>query len=254
MRMVCQFSCGAASAIATKITLAKYPAEQVIIVNAYIKEEHEDNRRFLADCERWFQHPIQVIRDEKYGASTDEVWRRKRFIKGIRGAPCSLALKREPLGLVSLPDDIAVIGFTLEEQGRFDDLQDHFPHIRWDAPLIREGLRHNDCLTMCKDAGIEIPLMYRLGYNNANCVGCPKGGQNYWQAIRRDFPERFAAVMAIQEDIGPNAAFLKFNTGPKAGQRMPLRELPEGNGNMGAEPGFSCSFACDQIEREIGIR
>ena len=24
--------------------------------------------------------------------------------------------------------------------------------------------------------GIEIPVMYRLGYNNNNCVGCVKGG------------------------------------------------------------------------------
>ena len=45
-RMVCQFSCGAASAVATKLILAAYPAEEVVIVNAFIKEEHEDNRRF----------------------------------------------------------------------------------------------------------------------------------------------------------------------------------------------------------------
>ena len=48
-RMVCRFSCGAASAVATKLILAAYPPEDVVIVNAFIKEEHEDNRRFLAD-------------------------------------------------------------------------------------------------------------------------------------------------------------------------------------------------------------
>jgi hypothetical protein len=38
--------------VATKLTLGKYPADQVEIVNAFIAEEHPDNRRFLADCER----------------------------------------------------------------------------------------------------------------------------------------------------------------------------------------------------------
>lgn len=91
-RHVCHFSCGAASAVAAKLTLAAHP--DCLIVNAFILEEDSDNRRFLADCERWFGRSITVLRDEKYGASTDEVWRRKRFMKGLRGAPCSLELKR----------------------------------------------------------------------------------------------------------------------------------------------------------------
>ena len=39
-RIVCQFSCGAASAVATKIVLAEEPPE-VLIVNAFIVEEVE---------------------------------------------------------------------------------------------------------------------------------------------------------------------------------------------------------------------
>ena len=57
-RIVCRFSCGAASAVATKLILARYPAEQVVIFNAFIAEEHPDNRRFLVDCERWFAHSV----------------------------------------------------------------------------------------------------------------------------------------------------------------------------------------------------
>ena len=51
-RMVCQFSCGAASAVATKLILAEYPPEQVVIVNAFIKEEHEDNLIAAVDGKR----------------------------------------------------------------------------------------------------------------------------------------------------------------------------------------------------------
>ena len=52
-RIVCQFSCGAASAVATKLALAQY-GDRCEIINAYLRNEHPDNRRFLADCERCF--------------------------------------------------------------------------------------------------------------------------------------------------------------------------------------------------------
>lgn len=202
-RMVCQFSCGAASAVATKLILAEYPPEQVVIVNAFVKEEHADNRRFLADCEAWFGRNVEVLRADKYDASTHEVWRQKRFIKGERGAPCSLELKRKLLATVSIPGDITVIGFTREESDRAADLERNFRDNTYLFPLIERDLSHDDCLAIVDRAGLVLPLMYRLGYPNANCIGCPKGGQNYWQRIRRDFPQQFVQIQAIQEDIGP---------------------------------------------------
>ena len=249
--MVCQFSCGAASAVATKLILADYAPCEVVLVNAFIVEEHEDNRRFLADCEKWFKHPITVLRDEKYGASTDEVWRRKRFMKGLRGAPCSSALKRTLLSTVAMPGDVNVLGFTREEQDRFDDLCDRFPAESFRAPLIERSLDKGDCLAMIERAGIELPAMYRLGYDNANCIGCPKGGQAYWQNIREDFPERFTTIMEIQESIGPGANFLRFRSGARTNERMSLAELPAGRGDMKREPNFSCSFFCAMAEQEI---
>jgi hypothetical protein len=251
MRIVCQFSCGAASAVAAKLALSEDRAQQVIIVNAFIQEEHEDNRRFLADCERWFGCPIVVLEDKKYGASTDEVWRRKRFMKGLHGAPCSMILKRALLATIALPGDVNVIGFTCEEEDRFADLQELFPTETFRAPLIERGLSKEDCLAMIDRAGIELPLLYRMGYDNANCIGCPKGGQNYWQAIREDFPSRFVQIKTIQEEIGPGAYFLRFRSGPRKGERMSLAELPAGRGNLKDEASFSCSFFCELAEREI---
>lgn len=248
-RVVCQFSCGAASAVATKLALSESP--DALIVNAFIKEEHEDNRRFLADCERWFGRSITVLRDEKYGASTDELWKRKRFMKGPHGAPCSAELKRRVLAGFSEPGDINVVGFTREEAGRFDDLCDHFPEKTWKAPLIERDIDKDDCLAMVERAGLELPEMYRLGYDNANCIGCPKGGQAYWQNIRADFPVRFTTIQALQENIGPGANFLRFRSGPREGERMALAELPAGRGDMRGEPSFSCSFFCQLAEQEI---
>jgi hypothetical protein len=250
-RHVCHFSCGAASAVATKLILAEQPAESVLIVNAFLKEEHPDNRRFFADCEKWFEHSIAVVRNENYNASVDEVWIRRKFIKRNNFAWCSQHLKREMLATVLLPGDVNVLGFTVEETDRFDNQCDRYPEEHFRAPLIEQLLNKKDCLAMVARAGIELPAMYRMGYDNANCIGCPKGGQAYWQNIRDDFPERFQIVQFIQEAIGPGASFLRFRSGPKKGERMLLAELPPGRGDMKQEPSFDCSFFCQMAEKEI---
>ncbi len=86
-RILAQFSCGAASAVATKLALAEH-GDGVTIINAFIAEEHEDNRRFAADCERWFGRPIVNLRDTKFGASAITVFERVGYIKGRLGAAC----------------------------------------------------------------------------------------------------------------------------------------------------------------------
>lgn len=247
-RIVCHFSCGAASAVATKLILATYPKEQVVIFNAFIKEEHVDNRRFLADCEKWFAHPIRVLRDEKYGASTHEVWRRSRFmVNGMWGAPCSEKLKREVIQAECLPDDLHVPGYTVEEQDRIEKFVGPNGTRQVLTPLIDRNISHNDCLEIVIRAGIELPLMYRLGFNNANCVGCPKGGEGYWNKTRQVFPAEFVQISLIQESIGPGAYFFRDRD---TGVRYGLKDLPPGKGRHD-EPLPSCSFFCDLAEREI---
>lgn len=93
-RIVCRFSCGVASAVATRLVLDESPAEDVHIINAFVADEDDDNRRFLADCERWYGRAITVLRDQKYAASVINVWRKKRFIVSRQGAPCSHATGR----------------------------------------------------------------------------------------------------------------------------------------------------------------
>lgn len=247
-RIVCQFSCGAASAVATKLALAQRGDREVLIVNAFIKEEDEDNRRFLADCERWFGHPITVLRDEKYGASVMEVWRRKRYIKGPMGAPCSRELKRKVLDAVKRADDEIVFGFTIEEQDRFDDFVERNPQLHCSAPLIEQGLSKADCLAMVERAGLLLPLAYRDGFENANCPRCPKGGEGYWNRVRIYRPNDFRETMELQEDIGPGAYFFRDR---KTGERFGLKDL-DPNAGRHNEPAPSCSFFCEAAEQEYG--
>jgi 3'-phosphoadenosine 5'-phosphosulfate sulfotransferase (PAPS reductase)/FAD synthetase len=63
MRTVVWFSAGAASAVATKLTLRETEATV-----AYIDpgSEHADNARFIADCETWFGQPVERLRSQRY--------------------------------------------------------------------------------------------------------------------------------------------------------------------------------------------
>lgn len=246
-RIVAQFSCGAASAVATKLVLAKHG--DVAIVNAFLLEEHTDNRRFADDCERWFGRPITVLRDEKYGASAVQVFRRKQYMMGPHGAPCSRALKRRLLDAWKQPGDIMALGFTAEEEDRLEDFRDRNPARPVIAPLIEAALTKADCKAMVERAGIVLPMMYRLGYDNANCIGCVKGGEGYWRAIREDFPEVFETNCLVQDEIGPGSWFLRYRSGPREGERFPLRELPAGAPRRN-EALPSCSFFCEIAEQE----
>ena len=249
-RIVCQFSCGAASAVATKLTLAQHGKTRVVeVINAYLLEEHADNRRFAADCEGWFGRHINVLRDKRDGASTIRVFRRKQFMMGPRGAPCSRALKRDLLDKWKQPGDVMVLGFTAEETDRLDDFRERNPDRPVLAPLIDAGLGKDDCKAMVERAGIALPAMYRLGYDNANCIGCVKGGEGYWRAIREDFPEQFEANCLVQDEIGEGSWFLRYRSGPRKGERFPLRELPAGEPRRN-ERLPSCSFFCEMAEQE----
>lgn len=240
-RVVCQFSCGAASACATKLAIEQY-GDRVHIINAFVKEEHEDNRRFLADCEKWFGREIVVLRDTKYGASVREVWRRKRFIVNRNGAPCSKALKRDVLNAWMSPADVVVLGYTSDEPHRAERYIDANVGRHLVTPLIDAGMTKRDCLRMIMDAGIELPLRYRQGFKNANCDGCCKGGEGYWNHGRKFWPEAFEETAAIQDVLGEGSYFFRNR---KTGERISLRMLDPSAGRFDAEPDFECGAQCE---------
>ena len=64
--IVVWFSCGAASAVASKLTLEKYGKDnQVLIVNNPIKEEDVDNVRFKRDMEKWINQFLGLLTTNK---------------------------------------------------------------------------------------------------------------------------------------------------------------------------------------------
>ena len=243
-RIVCWFSCGAASAVATKLMIAENAGRMPLVI-AYteVAEEHPDNKRFLADCEKWFAQPITILRNESYGGRIYEVFRRERFLVGPSGAACTRLLKRGVRKSFEQPGDIQVFGYTAEEEERAAGFWERNPALVGRAPLIERGLGKPDCLAMLQDAGIEIPAMYRLGYRNNNCIGCVKGGAGYWNKIRRDFPETFDRMAAVERDLG--RTIIRVN-----GEGLYLDEMPADMGVSQEEPDIECSIFCHMAKEE----
>ena len=255
-RVVSYFSCGAASAVATKLALSsnRLPdgADHVVVMNFEIAEEHPDNARFLRDCEEWFGVPITVVGNDEYDRSTDKVFRDTQFLVGPYGARCTAELKKAMRWEHGLADDTVVMGWTSDEQHRLDRLQESEPLLKQWPVLIERGLTKADCLHILKNAGIELPMMYRLGYRNNNCIGCVKGQAGYWNKIRVDFPERFAEMARIERELGRTICKREWTeNGVRKLERIYLDEMPPDLGRYSAEPESQCGVFCQMAEDQI---
>lgn len=240
-RIVCWFSCGAASAVATKIAISQLQeGQELIIVYTEVVEEHPDNKRFLADCEQWFGRKIQILRNEKYEGSIFNVFMKSKYIVGVAGAPCTKFLKKEVRQKFEQINDKQVFGYTAEEQHRLDRFIDANNNVDIWTPLIDKGLGKEDCLAMLKNANIELPTMYKLGYHNNNCIGCVKGGMGYWNKIKVDFPEHFNKMAKLERFKNQKVFKDRF-----------LDELKPTDGNYPQEPNIECSIFCHMAEEDI---
>lgn len=241
-RVISWFSAGAASAVNTKLGIAKY-GERLVIAYTDPGSEHADNPRFLADCERWFGRKVEHLRSKKY-RDTWQVWEERRFIVSPKGALCTTELKKIPRYEFQQPDDIQLFGYTIEERDRVERFREQNPDVILEALLVEHGLTKADCLAIVERAGIELPMMYRLGFNNNNCVGCPKGGMGYWNKIRLHFPPVFTRMAKLQRDLGV------YFFSEEDGTPIYLDEL---NPNRGSdkEPSIDCSLLCAIAEQKI---
>lgn len=238
------FSCGAASAVAAKKTIEKYSDRCCIrIVNNPVKEEHEDNVRFLKDVEAWLDYPIEFALNENYkNASCIEVWDDRRFMSGPQGAPCTIELKKMARRQWEErnPVDWHVLGFTYDEKKRSDRfmLTERSNLI---PVLIDEGLTKEDCFRILQQAGIELPEIYKLGYPNANCIGCVKAtSPTYWNHVRKIHPEVFDERAKQSRDIGARLVRVK-------GERIFLDELhPDAIGRPMKGMNFECGIFCEE--------
>lgn len=242
--IVVWFSCGAASAVAAKLTIEKYGSFcDVRVVNNPIKEEDSDNLRFLKDVERWLGVKIESSINDKYpSCSIIDVFNKRRYMSGVAGAPCTGELKKKARQQWENKNryDYLVMGFTAEEITRSNNfkLSERSNLI---SVLIDDGLTKKDCFKIIRDAGIELPAIYKRGYPNANCIGCVKAtSPTYWNHVRDKDPLAFKQRAEQSRDIGARLVRVK-------GKRIFLDELdPKAQGRPMKNMDFECGIFCEE--------
>jgi hypothetical protein len=248
-RHVSWFSCGAPSAVATKLAISEGLNPKIYYCE--VEEEHPDNQRFLQDCERWFGVDIEILGNDKYSRSTDEVFQKTKFLVGPTGARCTAELKKTLRWKYGKPDDTIIMGYTFGEETRVNRLLKSEPLLDMLPILISRKLTKSDCLNIIKRAGIKLPRMYELGYRNNNCIGCVKGQAGYWNKIRIDFPERFKEMSKIERQLNRTVCKIEWReNGKRHLKRVFLDELPADAGKYNSEPELECGIFCQQAELE----
>jgi hypothetical protein len=238
------FSCGAASAVAAKLTLEKYGDRcSVSVLNSPVAEEDEDNRRFLSDVEKWLGVEIGIVRAKKYpSCSAVEVWNDRKFMSGNAGAPCTLELKKKARQEWERQNQVDwhVLGFT------FDEIRRHERFVLTERDnvipvLIDERVTKDMCYDYLRKVGIELPRIYSLGYPNANCIGCVKAtSATYWSHVKSVHPDVFRDRAEQSRRIGAKLVRHK-------GKRMFLDELPDGAlGRPMKNMDFECGLFCEE--------
>jgi len=238
------FSCGAASAVAAKKTIEKYGKKNKIrVVNNPIKEEHEDNKRFLYDVEKWIGTEIEFAINPKFpDQSCQTVWESRKFMSGPLGAPCTTHLKKHARQYWELENktDFLVLGFTADEKKRADRFA-KTEQSKLIPILIDEDITKDECFRILQRAGLELPKIYSFGYPNANCIGCVKAtSPTYWNLVRKTFPEVYKSRSEQSFAIGAKLARYK-------GERIFLKDLPaDAKGRDLKNYNFECGIFCGE--------
>ena len=238
-RVVVWFSCGAASAVAAKLAVSSYPNVDVVYCDT-LAYEHPDNKRFIKDVEKWLNHPVKIVKSKKYKDIFD-VFEKTGWLVGPGGARCTIELKKAVRHEYEKAGDIQIFGFTKDEKNRIDRFKKLNPEIKADFILRDNGFSKKDCFDRLTQDGIELPVMYRMGYKNNNCIGCVKGQAGYWNKIRVDFPEAFERMAKFERkmDVAINKTY-------KNGKRIRvfLDELNPKAGRYEKEEGIECGILC----------
>lgn len=199
------FSCGVTSAVACKLALDKYGSENVKLFYMVINSAHDDNERFIKDCEDWYGVKIEKRRSEKYVDQFDVIERTK-YVNGPSGARCTLELKKNVRYKIEseIDYDGQIFGFEFskKEVNRAIRFAQQYPKAKPIYPLIERQISKQQCAELLLRNGIALPKMYDLGFHNNNCIGCVKGGMGYWNHIRKHFPDVFNKMADLEQKVG----------------------------------------------------
>ena len=207
-RVVVGFSGGVTSAWCAGWALRTFPKEEVILLFHDTKEEDPDTYRFLREMAAKLDCPITERSD---GRSVTELIYDENMLPSNRVPFCSRKLKIEPgiafvaeLKAQGVTEIVKVFGFSHREPQRIQTQtalgwQQGFTAV---FPLVDECIPKWKAADWCQcTMGVTLPRMYAWS-EHANCVGCVRGGKEYWLSVKENAPEVFEQRMKLEKEFG----------------------------------------------------
>lgn len=205
-KIICWFSGGITSAVACNLAINTYGKDNCRVVFMDTKNEDDDTIRFLLDCQKWYEIEIETITalGDKF-KSIQDVWRHFKSLNVATGAICSSVLKRDLRLKFEKENEYKyqVFGFDINEANRAKSLKNNYPKSKPVFPLLNHALRKEDCIKIVQENNIQIPLAYRLGYKNNNCLKtkCIQGGIGYWQKVEIEDIKAFDKMADMEHEL-----------------------------------------------------
>lgn len=227
MQRVVMFSGGAGSWMAARRVVEAHGSDDLILLFADTKMEDEDLYRFLDEAAADVGGQLVKVAE---GRDPWEVFFDVRFLGNTRIDPCSRVLKREFLRKwltdnCDPADTVVYLGIGWDESHRFEKARAHWDPWTVEAPMCDPPyLWKEHVRAAMREAGIELPRLYRLGFPHNNCGGfCIKAGQAHFRLLLNTMPERYAYHEQKEQDLRAHLekdiAILRDRTG---GETKPL--------------------------------
>lgn len=251
------FSSGVSSAVATMAILeAGFSIDKIIYI--HVEDQHPDSLRFVDDCAKWFGQKIEILQSPfKTVENACLSAGGKGYINGPHGAACTTTLKKKVRIQWEYEQPYEeklnyIWGFDFSESQRQSSILKSIPDKKHSFPLIDKGIPKSQAHIILKASGIKRPIMYDLGYQNNNCVGCVKGGMGYWNKIRKDFPGVFKRRAEMERKIGHTCLKQERPDKNKPASKensvlLYLDELNPKSGRIEREIMDDCGLFCDGI-------
>lgn len=223
------FSGGLGSWATAKRVAEQHGTDNLVLLFADVKGntdsphvgEDEDTYRFIREAADDVGGALVTVKD---GRDIWQVFTDNRFLGNARLANCSKFLKQQPcrewLEANCDPDHTVVyVGIDWSETHRLPAIQKGYLPYRAEAPMTEKPyLDRGDLEAMCRDAGMEVPRLYRAGFAHNNCGGfCVRAGQAQMELLLREHPERYAYHEAkeqeLRDHLDADVAVLRDRTG-----------------------------------------
>jgi len=211
-RNIVALSGGVASAWVANWVVKNVDEDAVLYFND-TKWEDKDLYRFLDDISNYLGKEIYYDSD---GRTPEEVFYDQNFLGNNRVPLCSRILKAERLQKYAAPGDVCFFGIDATEAHRAVRIEQIYNglDVKCRFPLIEEQVYKPTVHQWVASVGIEIPRLYKLGFEHNNCGGgCVRSGKRQWLHLLKTLPDVYKAREELEQEFsllsGKPSHFLK---------------------------------------------